>query len=130
MKAWLFMLMALLSMPAVAGFSLLLPKITAENSKLVGTITAFKVFKGNDKCYVAIKDPNNAYYSEGFHFIDDAMICSVAKAAFLTGLKVAAVTVVRSGYGANEIISMSVVRAGGVPTWPAAAGYGGRVSDY
>lgn len=130
MRTWPFMLMAFLSMPAVAGFTMLLPKVSEENSKLQGTITAFKVFKGNDKCYVAIKDPTNAYYSEGFHFIDDPMICSVAKAAFLTGLKVAAVTVVRNGYEANEILSMSVVRAGSVPTWPAANGYRSRLSDY
>jgi len=106
MKALASLLIFLLPISAAAG-----------EAHLKGSVVGFRMDDGQDRCYVAIEDSSNAYYDSGYHHITNKAMCSMAKAAFLTGITVAAITNVELG-ATNSIKSMELVRVGATPYWP------------
>lgn len=71
-----------------------------------------------ERCYAAIADPANPYYGNGYFHIESKAMCSMAKAAFLTGISVAALGKVESSGETNSISHLEMVRAGARPYWP------------
>lgn len=108
MKLFAVLLMLALSATAFAQSSV----------HLKGTVVGFRMDSGEDRCYVAIEDTSVAYYDSGYHHIESKAMCSMAKAAFLTGLTVAVITKVENSGDTNSIASMELVRAGANPYWP------------
>lgn len=107
MKALVFLLLA--SMPVAA---------TATEIHMKGPVVGFQMRAGEEKCYAAIADPANTYYGEGYFHIESKAMCSMAKAAFLTGIYVAVIGKVESSGDTNSIAALEMVRAGANPYWP------------
>lgn len=59
----------------------------------------------NNRCYIAISDSNNNYYSNGYHFAARD-ICLMAQKAFILGLEVQAKAQGEVGWGPNYIVDM------------------------
>jgi len=112
MKTTLFSLAGLLLMPAVANAA-----------HLAGPIIGFEVKSGDNKCYLAIEDPTDRYYSGGYHHVEDKGICSIAKTAFMTGTKVVVETEILKMGETNKIKSIEMIRTGSVPYWPEGGKY-------
>lgn len=91
--------------------------VSAETYKLNGHVVGVRQSKGDAMCYVAIRDPENRYYSEGYHYVDDRYLCAMANAAFLTGAKVWAKGRVQRGE-TNELEVIELSKAGASPYWP------------
>lgn len=89
----------------------------AQTYKLKGNVVGVRQMKGDANCYVAIKDPTNRYYSEGYHHVDDRHMCAMANTAFLTGSSVWAQGKVQSGE-ANELEIIELSKASASPYWP------------
>lgn len=120
MKAGLFMMAALLSVPAFAGTISMVARLAnnAETTvQLNGPVIGFKRSKAEGICHISIKDSRGTEYSSGYLDVRDEAICSIAKSAFLTGLRVTAVFSAKSG-GDGEVRSIEVIRTGTAPFWP------------
>lgn len=101
-------------------FVVLSPALTfAQSYPMKGPIVGF--WQGESSlCYIAIKDPSSRYYSKGYHYIDNAGVCALARAAYLTGSKVSAAAEVKPGSGGytNRIKSLELAVDGGGAYWP------------
>lgn len=110
----------------LAFVAMLIPLVTTAGIyKLKGAVVGFMQWKDQSRCYVAIKDSANAYYSHGYHYVEDGKLCSMANAAFLTGAKVWATAETRDTGATNEIRTIEMLRDGTLPYWPP---YGARHS--
>jgi len=98
----------------VTGFAAI---ASAQSYKIQGPVVGIRQLKGEAKCYVAIKDPGNRYYSEGYHYVDDRQLCAMANAAYLTGSNVWAKGLVQGGE-ANELEVIELSKASASPYWP------------
>jgi hypothetical protein len=91
----------------------------AAEVKLQGPVVGFRMHAEEaTRCFMAIEDPSNNYYNSGYHHIDNKAMCSMAKAAFMTGITVVALTKVESRGDTNSISKLEMVRAGAGPYWP------------
>ena len=94
--------------------ALLVPGIAiSKEYSLNGAVTAYRAPQEGSHCHIAIKDPSNAYYSNGIHYIANSPLCAVARSAFLLGMEVEA-TARTNAYGrsdyANDITSITIKR--------------------
>lgn len=90
----------------------------AQAYEVKGNVVSVRQVKGDAKCYVAIKDLTNRYYSEGYHLVDDRQICAMANAAFVTGAIVRGRGQVGPKGGVNEFDAIDLSRTGASPYWP------------
>lgn len=115
MKLWIFILLAALPLTAVAGV------------ELNGPVVGFKITSSQDRCYVAINDPSDKHYDNGYHHIDNRAMCSIAKAAFMTGARVRVQTQFVYVGDTNGVASIETIRAGAAPYWPEGGKYGQKI---
>jgi hypothetical protein len=91
---------------------------SAQTYQVKGSVISIQQAKGDVKCYVAIRDPANPYYSEGYHLVDDRQICAMANAAFVTGAFVRGRGKVRRDVNVNEFDGIELSKASAKPYWP------------
>ena len=96
---------------------MLFPPSIKFTSKLNGYVIGIKMIE-EERCYVAIEDSDNAYYSGGYHHVNDRAMCSIARAAFLEGKVVAALTELADRGETNGISSIQVIAPKSSPYWP------------
>ena len=85
---------------------------SAQTYEVSGKVVSVVQHKGDTRCHVAIKDPDNQYVSGAYHFVDGQQMCAVANAAFVTGAIVQGHARVDSKAGMNEIYAMGLYKSG------------------
>lgn len=110
----------------------------AQAYELKGPISGYMTERAGT-CYIAISAPSNRYYSDGYHYVGDAQMCSAARLIYQSGSEELLVraTVTPGKDTPNEIVGLAATRDGD-PYWPpyrggdAAARYGmaGSVNGY
>lgn len=98
----------LLFIPAIAS---------AQTYKLTGAVTGLMQWNSDSYCYIAVHDPSNAYYSDGYHRAMNKSHCAMVGAALLLGAEVTMAADVGTDT-TNDVRSVEIVKPGASPYWP------------
>lgn len=83
------------------------------HGKVIGVVATQS---GDTICYVAVKDPNNDYYSGRYHALTDINQCQTARMAYALGLEAKLWGKVAEGNHSNKAVAVELY-SGDVKWW-------------